>query len=98
MRKSVITLLSSLLIFGCASAPIQEMSDARQAINAARQVMGASTSAALREDFQRAETLLEDAETQLRAGEYSKARRYAEEAKLLAIEARERAGEAGGSH
>ena len=98
MRKSVTHLLSSLLLLGCASAPIQEMSDARQAINAARAVMDAGTSAALREDFERAETLLEDAETELRAGEYSKARRYAEEAKLLAIEARERAGEASSSN
>jgi len=44
-----------------------------------------------RAGFERALGLLEDAETQLRAGEYSKARRFAEEAKMQAIEARERA-------
>ncbi len=91
MRKSVVYLLGAGLLWGCASAPIQEMSDARQALQAARQVVDASAPDASQHGVTRASALLEAAESDLRRGDYSKAREHAREAKMLAIEARERA-------
>ncbi len=91
MRKSVAYLLGTLLIWGCASAPTQEMSDARQALQAAREVVDAAAPSASREAVARSGELLEAAELELRHGEYNAARLHANEAKALAIEARERA-------
>ncbi len=85
------SLAAAVLAVSCASAPIQEMSDARQAIGAARAVIDESAPATSRHGVQRAVVLLERAEGHLRAGEYAAARENAEAAKSLAIEARERA-------
>ncbi len=76
---------------GCASVPYQAMSDARQAIEAAEPVVDRDGDAAPL--LERARDRLEDAERQLHAGEYKPARATAEEAKGLAIEAREQARE-----
>ena len=89
MRKSVIIALITLLAGACASAPIQEMSDARQAIYAAREVVDATAPVLSQERFARASELMQAAETQLRDGDFGKARQLAMSAKLLAIEARE---------
>lgn len=78
-----------LLLAGCASVPYQEMSDARQAIDAARHVVADAPQS--RTLVQEAERELGRAEAHLRAGEYDAARVTAEKAKTLAIEARERA-------
>ena len=91
MRKSVLYFVAAMLIWGCASAPIQEMSDARQALQAARQVVDTSAPAVSQDAITRAGELLEAAETELRRGDYDQAREHAREAKMLAIEARERA-------
>jgi len=88
----VLTLLAALLA-GCASVPYQEMSDARQAIESARPVIAGQSEP--RAMVEQAEALLDEAEAHLRAGEYGAARRTAEQAKALAIQAREQADEDG---
>ena len=65
------------------------MSDARQAIYAAREVVDASASELSQERFARASELMQAAETRLRDGDFGEARQLAMSAKLLAIEARE---------
>ncbi|MDZ7748775.1 MAG: DUF4398 domain-containing protein [Halofilum sp. (in: g-proteobacteria)] len=74
---------------GCASVPYQEMSDARQAIDSAQAVVAGEPGP--RAQVAEAQALLERAEAHLRAGEYDAARRTAERARALAIEAREEA-------
>ncbi|MFP4080497.1 MAG: hypothetical protein ACLFRJ_00345 [Ectothiorhodospira sp.] len=82
---AVLTLLW-VLVSGCATLPpVQEMSDARQALRAAEQA-GARERAA--ETYRRSRALLEEAETRLEIGEYGPAREKALEAKRAAIEAR----------
>lgn len=83
------TLLAVFLLAGCAGVPYQEMSDARQAIDAARPVVekGSDESAQVRH----ARGLLEQAETHLHDGQYDTARELAQQARDLAIEAREAA-------
>lgn len=78
-----------LLLAGCASIPYQEMSDARQAIDAAQRVVEDTPES--RGLVQEAEAELGRAEAHLQAREYDAARATAEKAKALAIEARERA-------
>jgi cell division protein FtsL len=62
----------------CAGAPVQEMSDARQAISAAR---AAGAEARAPQDFQAAQSAIERAESRLQLHEYSQARLAAVEAK-----------------
>ena len=70
---------------GCASGPpVQEMSDARQAISIAREA-GAATVAP--EDLREAEALLESAQRNLADRAYSQARRDAMQAKEKALHA-----------
>nr|WP_255721734.1 DUF4398 domain-containing protein [Ectothiorhodospira lacustris] len=71
-------------------APVQEMSDARQALRAAEEV-GAPVR--VPETYERSRLLLEQAEGSLSAGEFQAARRKAKEAKALAIEARIRSAD-----
>lgn len=63
---------------GCAGAPVQEMSDARQAI-AAAQAAGATS--ANSPDFYAAQAAIVRAETHLQAQEFTRARLAAMEAK-----------------
>src|SRR5258708_9045163 len=63
---------------GCAGAPVQEMSDARQAIAAAG-AAGATT--ATSPDFYAAQAAITRAETHLQAQEFTRARLAALEAK-----------------
>jgi hypothetical protein len=69
---------------GCAGAPVQEMSDARQAI-AAAQAAGATT--AKSPDFYAAEAAITRAQTHLEAQEFTRARLAAMEAKRHAAAA-----------
>lgn len=87
---ALVTILFALSagIAACATAPVQEMSDARQAIDAARDAGAASTHEA---DLARAQALLEEAEEALREGLYRDARRHAIDAKVEATEARRKA-------
>jgi Domain of unknown function (DUF4398) len=69
---------------GCASAPVQEMSDARQAI-AAAQAAGATS--AKSPDFYAAEAAITRAQTHLEAQEFTRARLAAMQAKRHAATA-----------
>ena len=73
-----------LLMVSCASAPVQEMSDARQAIQAAKE---AGAKLASQPSLQKAEELLKEAEAALQNGEYKKAKRTAKEARNQAMQA-----------
>lgn len=75
---------AALLAAGCESMPVQEMSDARQAIMAAREA-GAEEHAA--EVLLQAEESLQSAEKYLNSRNYGVARREAIEAKSKAIDA-----------
>jgi hypothetical protein len=82
-------LSATLVLPGCVmTPPVQEMSDARQALRAAEEV-GAATRGL--DAYQRAQLLLERAEAQLQEGAYGLARDRALEARALAIRARDEA-------
>ncbi len=83
-----VCLVSMLLVASCAQAPVQEMSDARQAIQAARGVANAPLD---RQDLVAAEKLLREAEAALEAHRYDDARRLASGARDGATAVRERA-------
>lgn len=87
-------LLGAALMVACGSAPVQEMSDARQAIQAAVQA-GADEYA--KSDLVQARRMLSVAEHNLERGDYSKARHYAVNAREQAQLAREQAQEASGT-
>lgn len=78
----------ALAIAACAVAPVQEMSDARQAIHSAEAVGATQQS---RDTLRMAQRLLQEAQTRLEAGAYDDARRYALDARKAAIQAREQA-------
>jgi HEPN domain-containing protein len=80
--------LPLLLVAACAQAPVQEMSDARQALQAARAVVEKEADVVR---LQQAERTLREAESALEAGRYADARRQAEAAKTEAVEVRQRA-------
>ena len=71
-------------LIGCAGAPVQEMSDARQAIAAARAAGATPASSA---DFSAAEAAIGRAENHLQAQEFTRARLAAMEAKRHAAAA-----------
>ncbi len=74
---------------GCATAvPVQEMSNARQAVRAAEEV-DAARYAPL--PMRRARVLLEQARLKLEAGDYRQARVFALDARRAAYRARQRA-------
>lgn len=82
-----IFLVLVLMIAGCAGVPVQEMSDARQAVDAARKA-GAETHAT--SELKTAETLLESAEKALQDGDYSRARDEAVTSHSLAVQAQDK--------
>jgi hypothetical protein len=91
--KALIKQLTQLAILimalgACATAPVQEMSDARQAIRSAEAVGAAQRSP---ENLTAAQLLLRKAQTYLETGAYDDARRYALDARAQAIKARETA-------
>lgn len=81
-------IVAILLLNACAAAPVQEMSDARQAIRSAEAVGAARRSPGALSTAQR---LLQEAQAQLEAGAYDDARRHALDAREQAIRAREQA-------
>jgi hypothetical protein len=78
-------LLSVAVVSGCAGAPVQEMSNARQAVRAAER---AGATATAPEALGEAKQLLKSAESHLRRGDYRSARDEAELARTRAVEAR----------
>jgi len=85
-QLAVAMLLS--LVVACGSAPVQEMSEARQAIEAAR-VAGAEQHAAT--SYAKARALLKTAEAMLNERHFRRARENAAMARDEAIQARETA-------
>ncbi len=75
-----------VLLAACASAPTQEMSDARQAVRAAHDV-GAAEHA--RENVLHAEALLDKAARELQQGDFGDARDDATAARVEAIKAQD---------
>lgn len=73
-------------LVACAAAPVQEMSDARQAIHSAEAVGALQRSPQI---LMEARRLLQEAQTRLESGAYEDARRYALDARQQAIKARE---------
>jgi len=80
--------LLALLMSACGGLPVQEMSDARQALQAAAEAGAKEKADTL---YTEADQLLEQAEGALNTGEYKKARTLAEQAKEKAILARKEA-------
>ena len=88
----LIALLIALLVVGCAtSPPVQEMSDARQAISAAEDADAARLAPAPLDDARR---FLSQAETQIRARSFTLARTNAIRAKNSAVDALQASQEA----
>jgi hypothetical protein len=81
-------LVVAALLVGCAPAPVQEMSEARQAIEAAR-AAGAEQHA--RPQLDEAHSLLDTAQQMLNHRRFRDARRSASQARDAAIRARETA-------
>ena len=80
-----------IALSACASAPVQEMSDARQASQAAH---AAGAERAAPETLLSARGLLEQAERELESGHFREARRNALGARAQAMLAREQAEQA----
>jgi outer membrane murein-binding lipoprotein Lpp len=78
MLRFIAVFVGILGLAGCTSAPVQEMSDARQAIAAAR---GAGATESTSPDFYAAQAAITRAEKHLEAQEYTRARYAALEAK-----------------
>src|SRR5690348_5065930 len=81
-RASCLALL--LLLAACAGAPVQEMSDARQAVAAAEQALAGKPTSP---NLESARQYLTAAQTALDAGDYSTARQDAQLARQLALRA-----------
>ena len=77
--------MAGATLAGCAGAPLQEMSDARQAVRAAERA-GAEKHAP--EPLAEARQLVERARLSMQKGEYKEAREDAEKAREKAVEAR----------
>lgn len=89
VRRILITAVVYVLVLAsCASAPVQEMSDARQALRAAE---NAGAPVYSTEDYESAKALLDSAEQSLESHDYDSARQQATDARELAIRARENA-------
>jgi outer membrane murein-binding lipoprotein Lpp len=78
MLRFIAVFVGIAWLVGCSGAPVQEMSDARQAIAAAR-VAGATEASSA--DFYAAQAAIARAERHLQAEEYTRARLAALEAK-----------------
>jgi hypothetical protein len=85
MRAACVAVLLSLLA-ACGGAPVQQMSDARQAVRAA-QAAGAGEYAP--EQLGKAQRLIEEAQQDLRRHDYRSAEQAAVEARRSALEALE---------
>ncbi|MCG8433030.1 MAG: DUF4398 domain-containing protein [Gammaproteobacteria bacterium] len=91
MKKSfriALLLAVASIVIACAGAPVQEMSNARQAVRAAQR---AGAEQAAPEQYKAARSLLRKAEQALRTRDYDSARDNAVEAKSRAQDALNRA-------
>ena len=78
MLRFMAVFVGVVWLIGCAGAPVQEMSDARQAIAAARAAGATPTTSS---DFYAAQAAIGRAEAHLQAKEFTRARLAAMEAK-----------------
>jgi uncharacterized iron-regulated membrane protein len=90
-RFALAWLFVGIALSGCAGAPVQEMSNARQAVRAAERAGAQQHAPAVLAEAQR---LLAQATENLSQGEYRAARDQAEAARAKALEARRLAEEA----
>ncbi len=84
-RPILAALLCAALLAGCAGMPLQEMSDARQAIRAAERAGAEKLAPQLLDE---ARALVERARVSMHKGDYREARDDAEQARAKAMEAR----------
>src|ERR1700681_1513237 len=84
MLRLLAVFIGVACLVGCAGAPVQEMSDARQAIAAARAAGATNTTSP---DFSAAQAAIGRAEGHLQAQEFTRARVAAMEAKRHAAAA-----------
>ena len=94
MLRNIVVLSLLACLVACKGPPVQEMSDARQAIQAAR---SAGAPARAPEDFSAAQAAIERAESHLQLHEYARARMAAVEAKHDASAALAHSQSAGGA-
>jgi Domain of unknown function (DUF4398) len=85
LPRFLAVLLSLAALAGCVGAPVQEMSNARQAVRAAERA-GAMVHAP--DDLNEARRLLKQAEANIRHGDYRAARDDAEQSRERAMTAR----------
>jgi len=78
MRRYVLVLVGLACLAGCAGPPVQEMSDARQAIVAAK---AAGATSGTSPEYDAAQAAIARAEQHLQAQEYTRARLEALQAK-----------------
>jgi hypothetical protein len=88
LRQAWLFVLLFVALSACATAPVQEMSDARQAVEAAAAVDAAAKAP---QAYLKARAHIKRAEAALQSGAYSKAREHATWAKTYAVDARRRA-------
>ena len=84
LAAGLVILGAAALSAACLAPPVQEMSDARQAITAAEDAGAASHAP---DSLSAARALLNSAEAKLRGHQYREARRAAMEAKARALQA-----------
>ena len=90
-RFALAWLLVGVHLSGCIGAPVQEMSNARQAIRAAQKAGAEQHAPAVLAEAQK---LLDQAKGNLQHGQYRASREEAEQARAKALEARRLAEEA----
>jgi len=83
-KLSLAALVAALALAACAGAPVQEMSDARQAVAVAEQTLAGRPASP---DLTGAHRYLQAAQAALDAGDYSTAREDARVARQLALRA-----------
>jgi len=89
VKKAVLNLSLAVAVFtgGCAiTPPVQEMSNARQSLNAAKAVQADIHDP---DTYKKAAKLIELAKQHIEQGDYTQAREYAINAKQIAIKARQ---------
>lgn len=89
LKTPFVLWLYATMLFGCAtSAPVQEMSNARQTIASA---VEARADIYAPKHLETAESLMEQATEALESGDYALARKYAVSAQQYAVKARQQA-------
>ena len=86
--------LAAVALYACAGAPVQEMSDARQALAAAEQAWTGKTPSS---DMESARRFMQQAQAALDAGDFATAREDAQLARQAALRALMQSQEQDGS-